>query len=104
MNDQSTVTALHNQPDRAAAIQDVCRRLENLEGEISALQEDRRNLKNEVVKGKLGLKLSDFNVAYRLYKLEGDDRDTMLDTMRECFEALGVGGQLDWIKAAEAAE
>lgn len=103
---ETEVTALHNQPDRKDAILDVCRRIENLEGEISALQEDKRNLKNEVIKGQLGMKVSDFNVAYRMYKLEQEHRDTMLDTMRECFQALGIGGQLNFLDAMaqEAAE
>lgn len=91
----------HNVGDRGEAIRAAFRRLEALDSEIKALQEDRSAFKNEEIKGKLGMKVADFNAAYRLYKLEGDDRDAMLDTLRECFDALGAGEQLDWINIAE---
>src|SRR3546814_10647644 len=60
-----------------------------------------RELKQTRIKGDLGMKIADFNAAYRLYKLEDDDRDTFLDAIRETFEALGIGQQLDWLKAAD---
>jgi uncharacterized protein (UPF0335 family) len=90
--------------DRAATIRDTCQRVEKLDEEIKALQADRRGLIKDKIKGDLGMKIADFNIAYRMYQLEQEDRDTMVDTMRECFSALGLGDQLNWLDAAEKAE
>jgi len=96
-----TEGAGHNSGARSQTIQDVCRRLTALESERKAISDDIRSLKQTEIKGNLGMKISDFNVALRLYQLEGDDRDELLSTVRETFEALGIGEQLDWLKADE---
>lgn len=85
--------------DRAEAIRNACQRLAQMDVEIKGLQEDRANFKAEVIKGQLGMKIADFNMAYRLHGLEGSDRADLFDTLRETFRALGVGGQLDWLEA-----
>jgi hypothetical protein len=95
---------VHDAKERAALIQDACRRITNLTEERAGLSQDISDIKNEIVKGKLGMKISDFNAALRLYNLEGDARDDMLSTVQECFDALGVGGQLDWVQVAERAK
>lgn len=91
----------HNSGDRRVLIQSAYQELERFENELAEIREARKSFKDEVIKGKLGMKTSDFMAGYRLYKLEGSDRDAMLDTIRECFDALGIGGQLDWVAAAE---
>lgn len=48
------------------------------------------------------MKIADFAAVYRLYKLEGDDRDAALDAIREGFKALGIGEQLDFVDAMAA--
>ena len=93
-------TAGHEVGNRRAIIQGICREIDQIDGEIATLRQQKAEVKSRI-KGELGMKVSDFNVALRLYKLEGEDRDAMLDTVRECFDALGVGDQLDWVAAAE---
>lgn len=86
---------------RRKLIRDVAGELAGIDGEIKQLQEKRAKIKNEKVKGTLGMKTSDFNLALRLHKLEGDDRTEALDTLRECYEALTKGDQLNWLDAVE---
>ncbi len=90
-----------NSKARAATIVDVCRQVSQLESKRKVIGEEIRKIKNKQIKGDLGMKVVDFNVAYRLYQLEDEARDQLLDTVRETFKALGVGEQLDWLKASE---
>lgn len=96
----------HNAQARKKIIRDVCRELVQLEGKRKEIGEKISELKNTKIKGDLGMKIADFAMAYRLYQLEGEDRDKLFDTLRETFQALGVGAQLDWIDGIgnEAAE
>lgn len=96
---KAAVAATWGANDRAGMIRDACARLAALNAERRAVGEKIAELKNEVIKGKLGFKIADFNVAFRLYELEHENRDTAVDTLRECFAALGVGDQLDWVSA-----
>lgn len=84
---------------RAEAIRETCAELQRLLDERAAITEQMKSLRNTRIKGDLGMKISDFNVAFRLYQLEHEDRDSLLDTLRECFSALGVGDQLNWLDA-----
>jgi hypothetical protein len=93
----------NNSSARRQVILDVCADLASLEARRGEITEEISSLKSQRIKGDLGMKISDFNAAYRLYRLEDADRDIFLDTLRETFEALGVGGQLDFIKAGEKA-
>ena len=85
---------------RKDIIVSVMKEVTALEGERKEIGEKIRSLKNTKIKGDLGMKIGDFNIALRLYNLEGNDRDELLDTVRETFEALGVGDQLDWVQAS----
>jgi ribosome modulation factor len=75
--------------------------------QITALEEERKAVGNRIkevkgrIKAELGYKIADFNAALRLYQLEDEARDTFIDTLKETFEALGIGGQLDWIETVE---
>ncbi len=93
---------LSNSKARKETILKACRELAGLLAERKELGEKIGKLKQTLVKGDLGMKIADFNLAFRLYQLEGEDRDQTLDTLKECFGALGIGGQLDWIEAAAA--
>lgn len=79
-------------------IKDVCAQILTLEDRRSSISEQIRSLKNEKIKGDLGMKIADFNLAFRLYKLEHEDRDETLDTFRRVFSALDLGQQLDWVQ------
>lgn len=92
-------TASLNVSNRAETIRRACREITDLEGQRKALSADIASVKQSLVKGELGIKIADFNVALRMYQLEGDDRDTLFDTLRETFEALGVGQQLGFLDA-----
>ena len=70
------------------------RQIDGLKAEIKAVIETR------VVAG-LGMKKRDFALARKLYALDQSDRDGTFDAIRECFAALGVGGQLNWLDAVE---
>lgn len=93
---------LFNSGARAETIRAAVRYIADLEEEIKAIRADIKTYKQTHIKDDLGFKLSDWTTLYRIYKLEADDRDKLLDTLREGFGALGIGEQLDWIKAAEA--
>jgi hypothetical protein len=93
-----------NSAARADTIREAARWLRDREAEVASLREDIAGYKKTHIQGDLGFKLSDWNTLYRLYGLEGDDRDKLIDTIREGFAALGVGEQLDWIKEAERAD
>lgn len=97
--DQGGDTASLNVSNRAETIRRACREITSLEASRKSISQDIASLKQTLVKGELGMKIADFNVALRLYQLEGEDRDTLFDTLRETFEALGVGQQLGFLDA-----
>lgn len=70
--------------------------------EVKKLNAEIAEYKAKHIKGDLGWKLASFNAVLRAAMLEDDDRDSFMDQLREGFAALGVGGQLDWIKAADS--
>lgn len=90
---------LSNAKARKETIKQVADQMATIEAKIAELREEKNQLKAKKIKGELGMKVSDFNLALRLYKLEGEARDEALDTLKECFEALAPGEQLDFIKA-----
>lgn len=88
-----------NSAARATEIVAVIKELAALDDQRAEISTEINKLKQQRIKGGLGMKIADFNMARRLYALEGGDRDELLATMRETFDALGVGSQLDWIEA-----
>lgn len=93
-----TSTQLSNEKQ---AIRDVCSQLLSLEDRRTGISDQIRELKNAKIKGELGMKLADFNIAFRLYKLEHEDRDETLLTIRRMFNALDIGQQLDFMSAID---
>ncbi len=91
----------HNAKLRKEIIAGVCRQLADLNAKKDGISAEIRTIKQKRIKGDLDMKISDFNFAMRLYDLEGDNRDELLSTIQETFDALGVGEQLDFITAAE---
>lgn len=96
-------TRKHNAAARAATIRKVCAEVTALELECASIREEIRKIKQTKIKGDLGMKLSDFNAALRLYSLEDKDRDEYFDTLRETFEALQKGAQLDFLDGMRSA-
>lgn len=99
--DSGAPDRLHNSGARRDTIKAVFRELQTIDDKSAEVNEERKKLLNTRVKGELGMKITDFRAAYRLYQLEDDGRDEMLDTLRECFDALGKGEQLDFLKVTE---
>lgn len=94
-------TRKSNSKARQGVIRSVFRELRSLDKKIETVQAERRELLQTKVKGDLDMKIADFNLGYRLYKLEEDARDEMVDTLKEMFKALGKGDQLDFVTAFE---
>lgn len=69
------------------------RQIKGLKAEIKAVLETR------IVAG-LGMKKGHFAEARKLLEMDQEDRDSLQDTIRECFAALGVGMQLNWLDVA----
>lgn len=89
----------HNSAARADLIRAAVRRISELDGEIKELQAARTAYKNKTIKGDLGFRLADWNTTYRFYGLEDEDRDRLLDTIREGFHALAIGEQSNFLTA-----
>lgn len=94
-------TRSHNVKARAGTIRAAVDWIAEKEAEVKALNAEIREYKQKHIKGDLGFKLADWNAVYRVSQLETDDRDQLLDTIREGFAALSIGGQSDWLDAAE---
>lgn len=92
-----------NSAARASIIREACETIGELERQVDGIKAEIKMVKETRVKGDLGMKIADFNLAYKLYQAGQDERDGLFDTMRECFLALGVGMQLNWLDAAEQA-
>ncbi len=85
--------------NRDEVIRQACADIAALEAERKSIGDQIRAIKQQRVKGDLGMKVGDFNAVLRLYSLEGETRDRFFDTLRETFNALGIGQQLDWVDA-----
>lgn len=94
----------HNAASRKQIIQEVCKDIAALEADRKQIAEEIRTIKQKRIKGDLDMKVADFNAAYRLYQLDSDDQATFLDTLRETFQALGKGAQLDFLSVQQQAE
>ncbi len=90
---------IHVVGNRNEVIRQACADIAALEAQRKSIGDQIKAIKQQRVKGDLGMKIGDFNAALRLYSLEGDARDQFFDTLRETFNALGAGQQLDWVDA-----
>lgn len=101
-SDHDSPPKTHNMAARKQIIRSVCKEIVNLEKKIAELNAEKSSLLQKKIKGDLGMKIADFNVTLRVYRLEGEDRNDLFDTMRETFDALGVGGQLNFLDSMRA--
>jgi len=90
-----------NSTARGARIREAVQWLAEQKAAAKAINAEINEYKSKVIKGELGYKLSDFEAVYRVSQLEPDDRDQLLECVREGFAALGIGGSVDWVAAAE---
>ena len=93
---------LSNSAARAETIRDAVRWLAEHEAEVKALNAEINEYRQKHIKGDLGFKLSDWAAIYRVSQLEVEDRDALIETLREGFAAIGVGQIVDWVDAAQS--
>jgi hypothetical protein len=98
-------TAGHNAGNRADMIRDAKQKLDVLQADIEKLNSEKKvKTKARVdifrdLKSDLSMKREDVEAALRLAGLDGAERDSALDTIREIHAALGIGEQVDMIDA-----
>jgi hypothetical protein len=80
-----------------------------IEKYVAPIREERRKLK-QGVKADTGIELRDYDLNYKLWKrqeeakqMDEDDRDRILDNLREAFGALQSGDMLDFVDVLDAA-
>jgi len=95
--------SLSNSAARADTIREAVQWLAEKEAAAKAINAEINEYKAKTIKGSLGFKIADWNAIYRVSQLEIQDRDTLLETIREGFAALHIGGVMDWVAAAETA-
>jgi hypothetical protein len=100
----SAAEANPNSAARADTIRNAVQQLAQYDAQVKRLRGEITEFKAKTIKGELGFKLSDWNAVYRVSQLEIEDRDTLLETIREGFAALHIGGVVDWVAAAETAQ
>jgi len=93
--------AFSNSVARADLIRESAGHIAMLEAKAKAINAEIRKYKIEVIRGHLGFKIADFNAVCRISQLDAADRDQLLECVREGFQALGLGGSVDWVDAAE---
>lgn len=93
-----------NSEARHETIREVCESVAEFDRQIDGIKAERKALIETRIVAELGMKAKHFTAAYKLYQLDQDERDEMQDAIRECFAALGVGQQLNWLDATEAAQ
>lgn len=87
----------HNATEQKKIIAEAAANIIRLKAERAAIQEAIAEERDKVKS--LSIKMTDFNVALRLYELEIEERNESIDGLRLCFEALSVGGQGDLFPA-----
>ena len=89
----------HNLTEQKEIIAKAVAEIISLETERATIGESIADVRLRVKN--LNVKMADFNAVMRLYKLEGDDRNSAIDSIRLCCEALGVGTQGDLFPSTE---
>ena len=95
-------SSLSNSAARAEMIREAVRVLAAKERQVQEINAGIREYKQKHIKGDLGFKLSDWAAIYRVSQLEVEDRDALVETLREGFAALSIGQVVDWVDAAQA--
>ena len=89
----------HN--SRPEKIRAICAELDQMEKDRDEQNEKIRTFRKQKIKNELGIKLGDFDAFRRVYGMEDDRRDEYLTALKEGFDALDAGDQLDWLAATE---
>ena len=95
-------TAGHNFGDLKRDLMLAAQEIAKIDAEIAELRERKTEIKQAKVKAH-GIKLADFNTVVRWWQLENEDRNTTIDNIRLCCEALDIGGQGELFPTPEVA-
>lgn len=88
----------HNSHVRQKIMREVAREIVRLKSEMAPIQAEITEQRGRIKS--LGIKAKVFNIALSMAELEdAAERDADMDALRESFEALKIGGQLDWLSA-----
>jgi hypothetical protein len=90
-----------NSAGRADIIREAHETITEYENQIVGLKAEIKAVVETRVVASLGMKKRDFAFARKLLGLDQGERDTLQESIREVFSALGVGMQLNWLDAAE---
>jgi septal ring factor EnvC (AmiA/AmiB activator) len=105
--DEAPAAATLSVKYRQDRIRKAHKEISALETEIEGLKARTKGLNKSIgdvfrkIESHLGIKRKDLQAIRRLISLEDDDRAETEDSLRECYEALRPGEQLDWLKATE---
>jgi hypothetical protein len=100
---------LTNRADRDNVIREAARRCADYQSQIDDLMVPVKDLRKEyreydkTVMARLGYSSEDWRVVMALYRADHLARADTLDTLRECFAALKIGDQLDFVSALQTA-
>lgn len=87
----ANIVSIGHNSDHNRIIKEAADEIIKLKAERAEIQAQITQAKGQV-KG-AGIKLTDFNVALRMYELEAEDRNESMNGIKICFEALGIGDQ-----------
>ncbi len=91
----------HNSAARASIIRETCETIGEFDRQIAGIKAERKAIIETRIVADLGMKKGHFATAYKLYQLDQGVRDELQDAISECFAALGIGMQVNWLDAAE---
>lgn len=103
-------TAEHNVSNRRTVLQQCCAEIRTLGAQANALAEQKKGINKQIgdvfrrIKSELGIKRKSVEAIMGLVDLKDEERNETLDELREVYEALRPGEQLDWISVAENAQ
>ena len=90
-----------NSANRQALIRQLDKQLAPIEAEIEELKEKRKTLRHQF-KIDAGMSLAEFDAGRRLAKIEDPDaRSEKVNNLKDVYNSLSEGEQLDWITAAQ---
>lgn len=91
----------HNSGNLKELIQQCAREIEGIRDERAELNERARDIRTRV--DDAGISKPAFDYACRLYRMEQEARDSYMDSLKLCFDSLGIGGQGDMFPEDQAA-
>jgi hypothetical protein len=91
-----------NSAARAEIIREAHETISEYERQVAGLKAEIKAVVETRIVAGLGMKKAHFAAARKLLELDQEERDTLQDTIRETFAALGVGMQLNWLDAVQS--